>query len=131
MGALKQSVVFMVAGITCAAIVAYIDAYYVLEIDESFKFRTPASVWEFQFNIWWPVVLIMAFLFLCTSQIARRVFKVNSESSHVMFTSFAAIVLVSMLYLVPMVLNNSGAFLVVMIGGPIAAGATIESSHKP
>ncbi len=131
MGALKQSVVFMVAGFTCAAIVAYIDAYHVLEIDESFKFRTPAAVWEFQFNIWWPVVLIMTFLFLCTSQIARRGFKANSESSYVMLTSFAAIVLVSTLYLAPMALNNSGVFLVVMIGGPIVAAATIEYCHRP
>jgi len=126
MGILKQTVAFIVAGIIGGAVVAYVDAYHVLEIHEGFKFKTPAAVWEFQFNIWGPVVLIMALIFGGASLAVRLYLKTNRESSRLMFASLSALTLVAVLYLTPKVLDGPLTFLAVLLVGPVAAATMME-----
>ena len=130
MNPLMQSVAFAVAGIIGAATAAYIDAYHVLEITDAFKFRTPAAVWQFQFGIWWPIVLIMTFLFGVTSTFIRKSAKSKTESRHLLFAPIAAITLVTILYLTPKLVNHSAAFVLVMLAGPMVAATIIQLRFK-
>ena len=54
---------YCVTGCLLGAIILYVNAFYILEINESYKFRTPESVWWFEFNIWWPLVFVQSLLF--------------------------------------------------------------------
>ncbi|MAG93063.1 MAG: hypothetical protein CMJ48_04870 [Planctomycetaceae bacterium] len=111
-----------------STVVAYVDAYHLTTDFDALKFRTPAMLFEFQFQVWLLVDLVMTFIFVITHLFLCWAWDLPGPRSTraIWLPPFLSGIALALLPLLSWILLRSAGFPWLVAIGPVVAAFVVS-----
>ncbi len=125
----------LLAGVCCFAgallvstLATYVNAYHLTTNFDALKFRTPALLFEVQFQVWLLVDLVMTFIFVITHLLLCWAWDVPGPRSTraIWLPPFLSGIALALLPLLNWILLRSAGFLWLVAIGPVVAAFAVS-----